>query len=298
MLVRSAIKRLTAEERHNFKHGTAFVFLTAGSFAYVNYRRYIQKDFLRSHAYYRLGATIQNMTPWGNMYFTWFRMPREEYEYYHRFMPYYVIGQIDYSKEILIPAKKIIDGKSYAGYDVINPLYCYEGGKVDWPAALNNTSRYPVTIEKSGIILNRGWIPVDMKNKKTRPWETDSTQLVKVQGTFRRGKDIHDYTKPNDPNSNQWHNLALEDIALFWELPNFDEAKFYYFQALSLNNSSEPPISTKVPGGAPQFPMALNPDELVTTEYNWKVSSDTHRNIFRVFGSLSAVSLVFCFLGM
>jgi cytochrome oxidase assembly protein ShyY1 len=40
------------------------------------------------------------------MYFTWFRMPRQEYEMHHKFVPYYMIGQLDYTKEILIPEKK------------------------------------------------------------------------------------------------------------------------------------------------------------------------------------------------
>lgn len=195
----------------------------------MNYRQYIKKNFLTSHAHYRMNGAPQNMTPWGNMFFTWHRMPYQEYEAYHRFNPYYVIGQIDHSKEVLIPTQKVIDGHRQDGYDVILPLYCYEGGRLNWASVIEKKGGESVEIEKAALIINRGWIPAYMKDKRERPWETDSNKLVKVQGTFRKGKDVHDYKKPNDPDSNMWHNLALEDIAYYFELPNIQECKFYYF---------------------------------------------------------------------
>ena len=87
----------------------------------------------------------------------------------------------------------------------------------------------PVKIERSAIIVNRGWIPLELKDKRTRPTEVNSRHLVKIKGVFRAGKDIHDYKVPNNPDNNEWHNLALEDIGIFWDLPNWDEAKYYYF---------------------------------------------------------------------
>ena len=72
-----------------------------------------------------------NMTPFKTLYYTWWRMPIEEFNVYHRMKPYFIIGQLDQSKEILIPREK--DGQ--AGYDVINPLYCYEGGKISFKNA-------------------------------------------------------------------------------------------------------------------------------------------------------------------
>ena len=53
-------------------------------------------------------------------------MPEEEYNVYHRFKPYYILGQLDYSKEVLIPKTR----NGQPGFNVVNPLYCYEGGKV------------------------------------------------------------------------------------------------------------------------------------------------------------------------
>jgi hypothetical protein len=58
-----------------------------------------------------------------------------------------------------------------------------------------------------------------------------------MHGVFRAGKDIHDYKVPNNPDNNEWHNLALEDIGIFWDLPNWDEAKYFYFHAVDLQGS-------------------------------------------------------------
>lgn len=60
-------------------------------------------------------------------------MPDEEWVVYHRFKPYFLIGQLDHSKEVLIPREK----NGQAGFDVINPLYCYEGGKVSMKGLMN-----------------------------------------------------------------------------------------------------------------------------------------------------------------
>ena len=81
-------------------------------------------------------------------------MPDEEWTVYHRFRPYYLVGQLDHSKEVLIPREK--DG--VAGFDVINPVYCYEGGKLSM-FDLITLKDDPIKLDRSAIIVNRGWIP-------------------------------------------------------------------------------------------------------------------------------------------
>lgn len=166
------------------------------------------------------------------MYFTWWRMPEEEWTVYHRFKPYFVLGQLDMSKEVLIPKKKNINGVDVDGFDVINPLYCYEGGKLSFKNTFEKKD--PVKIDRAAIIVNRGWIPAQYRDKRSRPEEVNTRQLVKLTGVWRKGKNVHDYKVPNDPDSNEWNNLCLEDIGIFWDLPNFDEAKYYYFHAVSM----------------------------------------------------------------
>lgn len=203
--------------------GAFVVGMFTWAFSYANYREFIKKDFLRSEAHYRFNTRLENVTPWKQLYWTWYRMPKEEYNVYHRFKPYYIIGQIDYSKEILIPRKR--NGQD--GYDVINPLYCYEGGRVSFKALFEKKDF--VKVDRAAIVVNRGWIPASLKDRKSRPLELNSRQLIKLQGVFRQGKDIHDYKYPNNPDNNEWHNLSLDDIGLFWDLSNFDEQKYFYF---------------------------------------------------------------------
>jgi hypothetical protein len=67
----------------------------------------------------------------------------------------------------LIPRKKTINGLTYDGFDVFNPLYCYEGGQVSIRAALQGED--PIAIDRSAIIINRGWIPAQYRDKRSRP---------------------------------------------------------------------------------------------------------------------------------
>ena len=68
-----------------------------------------------------------------------------------------------------------------------------------------------------------------MRDKLRRSHEVTKQKLVTVFGTFRPGKDIHDYTVPNSSHNNEWYNMALEDIVKFWELPNQYDNKYFYF---------------------------------------------------------------------
>lgn len=194
-------------------------------------------------------------------------MPDQEFNVYHRFRPYFIIGQLDMTKEILIPKTKEFNGKKVQGYDVINPLYCYEGGKTSFKELFAGNDG--VKIERSAIIVNRGWIPERLKDKRKRPTEINSRELVKLKGTFRKGKDIHDYKVPNNPNDNEWHNLSLEDIGIYWDIPNWDEAKFYYFQVLDLQDD----------GGDSKYTVPMTKEELVEEHYGWRWRETTHRKI-------------------
>lgn len=85
-------------------------------------------------------------------------------------------------------------------------------------------------IERAAIIVNRGWIPYNLKDKRSRPWEQNNRELTKIRGTFRRTKSMYNYKIPNNGDNNDWHNIVVEDMARFWELPNADEFKYFYFE--------------------------------------------------------------------
>ena len=275
MLAQSLIKRLPVAEKSKLATGATTAMLFTGGIAYWNYRERIRKEFLRSEAHYRFSHLTQNITPWKQLYFTWWRMPEQEYNVYHRFKPYYIVGQLDVSKEILIPKQK----NGVEGYSVINPLYCYEGGRTSMKALVNKEED-PVTIERAAIVVNRGWIPASLKDKRMRPNDVNSRKLIKLSGVFRAGKDIHDYKVPNNPDNNEWHNLALEDIGIFWELPNFDEQKYYYFEQVDFDQK----------GADGNGIRATKPDELVDDHYGWRWSEKTHGLVEKSFG-LGALGL-------
>lgn len=271
MLARSLIKRMADGERKAVRDGAFSVGLFTGAIAYFQYRDYIRKEFLRSEAHYRFSTPITNCTPWKQMYFTWWKMPDEEFTVYHRFKPYFLLGQLDVSKEVLIPRVKEIDGVTYEGFDVINPLYCYEGGKLSFKNQFNNED--PVKIERAAIILNRGWIPAQYRDKRSRPHERNSRELVRITGVWRKGKNIHDYKIPNNPDNNEWHNLCLEDIGLFWDLPNFDEAKFYYFQAVEIGARTSP--EQRCP---PLIQDSM--DDVIVNHYGWRWDEKRHKLLY------------------
>jgi len=65
--------------------------------------------------------------------------------------------------------------------------------------------------------------------------------------------------------------LCLEDIGLFWDLPNFDEAKYYYFEKIDLGaerSAGEHDVKSPI---APR-----TPDELIEDHYGWRWNEPTH----------------------
>ena len=258
MYAKSLIKRMAKEERNLLRDGALCTFMGTGIFSYFHYRLYLKKQFLRSEAHYKFSRTVTNCTPWKQMYFTWWRMPWEEWTVYHRFRPYYIIGQMDYSKEVLIPRKKEIEGQMVDGFDVINPFYCYEGGKISMEKSLLLVD--PISIERSALVVRRGWVPAQYREKSSRPKEINSKELVKINGCYMPGKNVHEYTVPNNPDANDWNNLCLEDITLYWDLPNFDEAKYYYFHCVDIQGENESRVETTPV-------MADSIDEVVNEHY-------------------------------
>lgn len=292
MLGRTLLKRMNNEERNLVKDGAIMTAIITGAISYLSYREWVKKDFLRSEGHYRFHSRTQNITPWKQLYFTWWRMPDEEFNVYHRFKPYFMIGQLDLSKEILIPATRTDPtGAVHHGYNVINPLYCYEGGRLSFQKAFAEED--PVSVDRAAIIVNRGWIPAELKDKRSRLHEVaNSRKLVKIRGVWRKGKNLHDYKIPNNPDNNEWHNMALEDIGIYWDLPNFDECKHYYFQAVNLEQGQGLDDYYQ----APQYPAPASIDHVIEDHYGWRVNQDTNKWTFRITGALAAASMGVAFL--
>ena len=100
-----------------------------------------------------------------------------------------------------------------------------------------------------------------------------------------KGKDIHDYKIPNNPDNNDWHNLALEDIGLYWDLPNFDECMFYYFRAVNFSKESTGAmLDVETPVEADSV------DDIINYHYGWKFNELFHKLSIYGFGSFSLLS--------
>jgi hypothetical protein len=83
----------------------------------------------------------------------------------------------------------------------------------------------------------------------------------------------------------------LEDIGIFWDLPNWDEAKYYYFHAVQVNGehtSGMEDVQTPV--------RADKPDDVITSHYGWRWHESRNQLLFRGFGAVSAVSFAMAFL--
>jgi cytochrome oxidase assembly protein ShyY1 len=141
------------------------------------------------------------------------------------------------------------------------------------------------TNDKCAIVINRGWLPAAYRDKRSRPQEVNQLQLVKVTGHWRAGKNIHDYKIPNNPNNNEWHNLALEDIGIFWDLPNFNEQKYYYFQCVEVKGNAMEGLQNCA---TPVEPYTQ--DEVIDDHYQWRTSERTNQLAYRALGGISLFS--------
>lgn len=290
-----ALARLRGAAKRNVNFGALTISFLTGTYAYWNWRFKIKKEFLLGFGNKRLEQKSTNGTPYDSQFLSWYRMPEQEYDYYRLFHPYYVIGQLDYTKEVLIPKDKVINGATHKGFDIINPLYCYDGGTL-MTEKTQNTPGAGIGTDRAAIIVNRGWIPYHLKDKKNRLWEKNSRQLTRIEGTFVMAKDIHDYKIPNNPSNNEWHNLAPEDLARFWELPNQNEIKQFYFQRVNLEGTTQ--IIAANQSEINTYPLIKSKDEVVRDHYDWWTSESWNKLQYYAFTPISVFSAWVFFLTM
>lgn len=150
-----------------------------------------------------------------------------------------------------------------------------------------------VSVERAGVVINRGWIPYHMKDKRKRHWEQNNRHLVKVRGVWRRGKDVHDYKVPNNPDSNEWHNICCEDILGFWELPNQVDMKFFYFQQVDIEGDGGNELQQE--GVDAPYPIPITRDELINDQYHWVFSDKFWNRSWKLMTGISLWSAGWAF---
>lgn len=76
-----------------------------------------------------------------------------------------------------------------------------------------------------------------MKDRRLRPKDVNTGKNETLLGTIKLSTTRrHDFLHPNDPTVDLWTNHSLEDMALYWDLPNVNDAKFCYFQEVDFGN--------------------------------------------------------------
>lgn len=139
--------------------------------------------------------------------FPWLNQNLDEWEY----KPVKVRGRFDHSKEMLILRKYA----SMNGYRIITPLRLVDG---------------------STIIVNRGWVPIDLKEEaKLRT----GTQQVEITGVLRKSEDPGKYIPENNSAMNEWYYVDLDRMSRFAQARNYEESKQMGIQEVDFTRERE-----------------------------------------------------------
>lgn len=112
-----------------------------------------------------------------------------------------VRGIFDHRNEIQV--EKLRNGEK--GVEVITPFLTHLNAKG----------------EECGILVNRGWVPLDLKDLKMHYTSPVSGE---IEGVLYRGDAKHKYSVPNEPTISRYTSVNPHDIALIDQMKNFEEA--------------------------------------------------------------------------
>lgn len=125
----------------------------------------------------------------------------DEFENEYSMKKVKIRGIYDHTKEIQVD--KVKNGEK--GCDIVTPFYTH----------LNDKG------EECGILINRGWVPEDLRHLKMHYTGITSGEIT---GLLYRGDAKHKYTKPNDPTVEHYTRVDPYDLSLITQMKNFDEA--------------------------------------------------------------------------
>lgn len=139
--------------------------------------------------------------------FPWRNDNLDEWEY----RPVTAKGKFDHTKQMLILRKYA----SMNGYRVITPMTLQDG---------------------STIIVNRGWVPLNLKSE-SKLW-TGSDE-VEVTGVLRKSEDPGKYIPENDIALNEWYYVDLDRMSRHAHAKNYQDAKLLGLQELDFTREGE-----------------------------------------------------------
>eukprot|EP00347_Sterkiella_histriomuscorum_P024163 403332087 len=182
-----------------------------------------------------------DITPQNGKNFFWSNGKQniDEIENEYSFKKVTVRGMFDFTKEVQVEK----DRNGEKGVQIVVPFYTH----------LNEKG------EPCAILVNRGWVPYDLKNYNMH---SKGVQSGEITGILYRGENKNKYSKPNTPIEHEFTRVEPYDIAVYNQLKNWEEAsKFMLYQ---YDNDQE---HRQI---LPTLPTAA---ELA----QWKVSAERHQ---------------------
>ena len=116
--------------------------------------------------------------------------------------PIKIKGIFDHPNEIQV-RKNNASGEK--GVEIITPFYTH----------LNSSG------EPCGVLVNRGWVPADFRNKK---YHYNSNNTGYITGILYTGDAKTKYSKNNEVLAQVYHHVTPSDFALLNKMNNLDEA--------------------------------------------------------------------------
>jgi cytochrome oxidase assembly protein ShyY1 len=186
-----------------------------------------------------LAQAAIDITPQNKGSFPWTKAADiDQFESDYSFKKVKVRGIFDHNREIQV--EKLRNGEN--GVEIVTPFYTH----------LNEKG------EECGILVNRGWVPVDLKDLKYHYTGVTSGEIT---GVLYRGDNQTKYSIPNEPTIDRYHYVNPLDISLISQMKNLDEASKFMLMQVDTNNETRQIL-----------PTAPNADELT----NWKISPERH----------------------
>ena len=145
--------------------------------------------------YFRTSLLAQaaiDITPQNKGSFVWSKAQDiDQFESDYSFKKVKVRGIFDHNKEIQV--EKMHNGEK--GVEIITPFFTH----------LNEKG------EEVGLLVNRGWVPHDLKDLKYHYTGATSGEIT---GVLYRGDNQTKYSLPNEPTIDRYHYVNPHDLSL------------------------------------------------------------------------------------
>jgi cytochrome oxidase assembly protein ShyY1 len=186
-----------------------------------------------------LGQQAIDITPQNKGQFVWSKAANlDAFENDYSFKKVKVRGIFDHTREIQV--EKMRNGEK--GVEIITPFYTH----------LNEKN------EECGILVNRGWVPLDFKDLKMHYTSPVSGE---IQGLLYRGDAQTKYSKANEPTILRYHSTNPYDFSLITQMKNQEEASKFMLMLLDTD-----------PNARQILPTAPTTSELTA----WRIQPERH----------------------